>query len=78
MTGPRSSAVSNSPLVNPDKDRRLSKRVALSLAGRVLDDDGVDHEMTRIDISCSGAIIRSDYRPEAGAQVICYFRAPCF
>ncbi|MFT5775612.1 PilZ domain-containing protein [Hyphomonas sp.] len=73
MTGPRSSTVSTSPLVNPDKDRRLHKRVALSIAGRVLDDDGIDHEMTRIDISCSGAIIRSDYRPEAGAQVICYF-----
>ena len=73
MTGPHSSAVSNSPLVNPDKDRRLYKRVALSLAGRVLDDDGVDHEMTTIDISCSGAMIRSDHRPEAGAQLICYF-----
>ena len=43
MTVPHSSAVSNSPLVNPDKDRRLYKRVALCLAGRVLDDDGTDH-----------------------------------
>ena len=73
MSVPHYSAVSNSPLVNPDKDRRLYKRVALSLAGRVLDDNGADHEMTTIDISCSGAMIRSDHRPAAGAQVICYF-----
>lgn len=73
MTGPRSSTVSTSPLVNPDKDRRLHKRVALSIAGRVLDGGGIDHEMTTIDISCSGAMIRSEHRPEAGAQVICYF-----
>ncbi len=73
MTVPRSSAVCDSPLVNPDKDRRLYKRVALNLAGRVLDDNGADHEITTIDISCSGAMIRSGHHPAAGAQVICYF-----
>jgi len=73
MTVPHGSAVSTSPLINPDKDRRLYKRVALSLVGRVLDEDGSDHEMTTIDISCSGAMIRSDFRPAAGAQVVCYF-----
>jgi hypothetical protein len=73
MNGPRPSALSDSPLINPNKDRRLYKRVPLNLAGRILDESSEDHEITTIDISCSGAMIRSDHRPHAGAQIICYF-----
>ncbi|MEQ9434779.1 PilZ domain-containing protein [Hyphomonas sp.] len=73
MTGLRSSALSDSPLINPNKDRRLHKRVPLHLDGQVLDTDQADHPMSTIDISCSGAMILSDFRPESGAQVVCYF-----
>jgi hypothetical protein len=73
MTGLRSSALSNSPLINPNKDRRLHKRVPLQLDGQVLDDAQADHAITTIDISCSGAMIESEFRPGPGSQVVCYF-----
>ncbi|KJS37045.1 MAG: hypothetical protein VR74_10310 [Hyphomonas sp. BRH_c22] len=73
MTDVRSSALSNSPLINPNKDRRLHKRVPLQLDGQVLDTAQTDHAITTINISCSGAMIQSGFRPESGAQVVCYF-----
>tara|TARA_R110001599_G_scaffold132920_5_gene310122 strand:- start:750 stop:1340 length:591 start_codon:yes stop_codon:yes gene_type:complete len=73
MTSLRNSALSDSPLINPNKDRRLHKRVPLQLDGQVLDDGQTDHAITTINISCSGAMIQSEFRPRAGAQVVCYF-----
>ena len=65
--------VSTSMLINPNKDRRLHKRIALNLVGRLLDETSADHDVRTVDISCSGAMIRSAHRPLPGAQVICYF-----
>ncbi|MBU1287317.1 MAG: PilZ domain-containing protein [Alphaproteobacteria bacterium] len=73
MTVPHVSAVSSHTLINPNKDRRLHKRITLRLFGRVLDETSADHDVQTVDISCSGAMIRSAHRPLPGAQVICYF-----
>ena len=68
--------VSTSMLINPNKDRRLHKRIALNLVGRLLDETSADHDVRTVDISCSGAMIRSAHKPLPGAQVICYFNDP--
>lgn len=73
MPVPHAPVVSTSTLINPNKDRRLHKRIALSLVGRLLDETSADHDVRTVDISCSGAMIRSAHRPQPGAQVICYF-----
>ncbi|WP_341197675.1 PilZ domain-containing protein [Hyphomonas chukchiensis] len=73
MPVPHAPMVSTSTLINPNKDRRLHKRIALSLVGRLLDETSADHDVRTVDISCSGAMIRSAHRPQPGAQVICYF-----
>ncbi|MEH6489939.1 PilZ domain-containing protein [Hyphomonas oceanitis] len=73
MTVPNARMVSTSTLINPNKDRRLHKRIALSLVGRLLDETSADHDMRTVDISCSGAMIRSAHKPQPGAQIVCYF-----
>lgn len=73
MTGLRSSAPSSNLLINARRDRRLHKRVPLRLDGQILDTEQADHAFTTINISCSGAMFLSGFRPRAGAQVVCYF-----
>lgn len=73
MPVPHAPMVSTSTLINPNKDRRLHKRIPLSLVGRLLDETSADHDMRTVDISCSGAMIRSAHEPQPGAEVICYF-----
>lgn len=61
-----------SAAVRTRRDRRLHKRVELSLNGRFLH-DGTDHTFITANVSCGGAVVRAHAIPEIGAPVVCYF-----
>ncbi len=61
-------------LKRPDlrKDRRMNMRVELSLSGRFLIDGADDHGLLTRNISCGGAEIVANLRPDIDSKLICY------
>ena len=54
-------------------DRRRHRRIDLRLPGRFLTDLGKDAQLATINLSCSGALIKSAIHPDPGAELVCYF-----
>lgn len=61
------------PVGKKKKDRRRNRRIGIRLNGRFLNEISEDHGLVTRNISCSGALIDSNYRPPTGARVVCYF-----
>ena len=61
-----------SPTQSSQKERRRNKRIELSLFGRFLDEQSEEHPFQILDISCSGAVINSDFGMSVGANIVCY------
>lgn len=62
------------PLMRADlrKDRRANVRVQLALNGRFLGDGSEDHGLLTRNISCGGAEIIANVRPDVESSLICY------
>ena len=52
-----------SPTPSNRRDRRLHKRVPLTLKGRFLNDESQDFELTTSNLSCSGALLHTHELP---------------
>ena len=61
------------PLTSLRKDRRLNRRVPVSIRGRFLADDNEDHRLLTLNMSCGGARLRANRRPPVGTPLVCYF-----
>lgn len=53
--------------------RSLERRLPLRLAGRFLNDVSEEHKLVTLALSCHSAQVRSNFIPEAGARIVCYF-----
>lgn len=73
MTFSTSQARKPQPQVEDFADRRRHKRVDLNLPGRFLTDLGSDATLSTVNLSCSGALVRSNFHPDPGAELVCYF-----
>ena len=60
------------PVTRKKKDRRRSRRIAIKLKGRYLNEQSEDKNLVTRNISVGGALIESGYRPPTGAQIVCY------
>ena len=58
---------------NDYMERRRNLRVDLNIPGRYLDEISEDHGLITENISCGGALVRSEHRPRIGTKVVCYF-----
>ncbi|MEQ9315798.1 MAG: PilZ domain-containing protein [Henriciella sp.] len=54
------------------KDRRRNFRVPVELNGRFLTDGADDHSLLTRNISCGGAELVANFRPEISSPLICY------
>ena len=55
------------------RDKRKNKRIAIEIDGRFLDGDREGNCLITENISCSGALLTSNHRPNPGARIVCYF-----
>ena len=55
------------------KDRRVHRRVDLSLSGRCMNADQEDFSIATLNLSCAGAMIMGERTPAIGSDVVCYF-----
>jgi len=61
------------PLGLRNKDRRQNRRVELEIKGRFLDEESEDNALITTNISCGGALIESEHRPQPMSRIVCYF-----